>query len=391
MKMISALARMFVLALSLATTAAHADVLLDVTDTLLAGNPTQLGRLSRNGVLQDWAGTEGFPGVINAASTYHYKTFVVNVGSTPFIQIELDSPVNTTFVSAYLTSYNPNSAGAPNFGFDTNWIGDGGTSGPFFGVDPSYFNVIAPMNSTLVVVVAETLPNGGLGFPQHVIVEGYVDANFTNTTLGGSVTLTSNNNPAAAGSSITLTATVVGASPPAGSVKFLDGAAIIPGCGNVVLPGGSANTKIANCVTTLSPGSHNLTAIYMPIARGGTPTSSTPLTQVVNAKTNTTTTLLNSPSTSTSAQIVTFTATVTASVPPTGTVQFFDATVAANVPGCAAVALTGAGNVKIAVCNAKIVAPGPHTINANYPGDAASNPSTGSAVQTVNACVGRGC
>ncbi len=34
---------------------------------------------------------------------------------------------------------------------------------------------------------------------------------------------------------------------------------------------------------------------------------------------------------------------------------------------------------------------GARTVNANYSGDAANAPSTGSITQTVNACTGRGC
>ncbi|MEO8753105.1 MAG: Ig-like domain repeat protein [Casimicrobiaceae bacterium] len=390
MKMISALARMFVLAVSLAATATYADVLLDVSGALVAGNPTQLGRLSRNALQQDWAGSESFPGVINPASTYHYTTYTVNVGATPYLQIEFDSTSANTFVSAYLTSYAPNSAGAPNYGFDTNWLGDAGRSGSFFGTDPVFLNVVAPMSSVLVIVVAETTPNAGLGAPYNLLVEGFTDTSFTNTTLAGSVTLTSNNNPAAAGSSITLTATVTGTSPPAGSVKFLDGGVIIPGCAAVALPGGSATTKTANCVTMLAPGSHDLIAIYMPIARGGTPTTSTPLVQVVNPKLTTTTTLASTPNPSTSAQVIAFTATVTGSVSPTGTVAFVDTTAAATIAGCGAVPLVGSGLSKTATCNSKLAA-GVRNINANYSGDAASAASTGSVTQTVNACVGRGC
>jgi len=79
--MISAFARLLVLTLSLAAAAAQADVLLDITDQLIAANPTQLGRLSRNGVPQDWAQSTVFPGVVNSAATYHYKTYVVPVGA----------------------------------------------------------------------------------------------------------------------------------------------------------------------------------------------------------------------------------------------------------------------------------------------------------------------
>ena len=44
---------------------AHGAVLYTNTVSLLSTDPTQLGRLSRNGVPQDWSGQEPFPGVIN--------------------------------------------------------------------------------------------------------------------------------------------------------------------------------------------------------------------------------------------------------------------------------------------------------------------------------------
>ena len=90
MKVISTIGRLAVLTL-LATGSAHASVILDTSGALLLTDPTQLGRLSRNGLPQDWTGGELFPGTLNPATQYHYQTFLVNVGMTPFIQIEFDS------------------------------------------------------------------------------------------------------------------------------------------------------------------------------------------------------------------------------------------------------------------------------------------------------------
>jgi hypothetical protein len=175
MKMINAFARVLILAASLAASVAHADFLFDTTGAVSLSDPTQLGRLSRNSVPQDWAGSELLPGVINTTTTYHYTTYFINVGLTPFIQIDFDSLLGNTFVMAYQTSYNPLSKG-------TNWLGDEGFSGNAFGTDPNFFNVIADLNSVLCIVVANTGANGlGTGDPFHLIVEGYLDANFTST------------------------------------------------------------------------------------------------------------------------------------------------------------------------------------------------------------------
>src|SRR5262245_34142948 len=180
MKLISMMSKL-VLIILLATDLAHADTILDVTGALTLSDPTQLGRLVRNAIPQDWAGTEPFPGVLNTTTTYHYHVYQVNVGITPFIQILFDSVSANTFVSAYDTSYAPNSAGAPNFGFNVNWLGDAGVSGNDFGVDTVFFQVLAPVNHNLLIVVNNTAAgNVGVGDPFHIIAEGFVDADFTN-------------------------------------------------------------------------------------------------------------------------------------------------------------------------------------------------------------------
>ena len=164
----------------LATAAAQASVILDVASALDLEDPTQLGRLSRNGIPQDWLGDEPFPGVITTTVSYHYHAYLVNVGDTPFVQIEVDSVSRDTFVSAYDTSYLPDSAGTPNFGFDTNWLGDAGASGNLFGVDPAHFQVLVPQNHELLVIVNNTSGNAGIGDPFHLTVEGFIDSDFTN-------------------------------------------------------------------------------------------------------------------------------------------------------------------------------------------------------------------
>jgi len=174
----------------LTASTARAAVLLDLGSALTITDTFQLGRLSRNGLPQDWAGSEAFPGVINPTTSYHYHTYAVNVGLTPFIQVLFDSISTDTFISAYDTSYLPNSAGAPNFGFNVNWLGDAGTSGNFFGLDPLFFQVLAPANHLLVLVVSETLgSNAGVGDPFHLTVEGFVDTEFTDVPEPASLLL----------------------------------------------------------------------------------------------------------------------------------------------------------------------------------------------------------
>lgn len=179
MRPISSAGKLFMAGL-LAAAAGQAEILFDTSSALTVGDPTQTGRLSRNGVPQDWFGGEPFPGVINTTTTYNYHVYTVNVGDTPFIQVDVDSVSANTFFCAYDTSYLPDSAGSPNFGFDTNWLGDAGSSGDTFGVDPLFFQVMVPENHELVIVVNNTGASGvGVGDPFHLTVEGFIDQNFT--------------------------------------------------------------------------------------------------------------------------------------------------------------------------------------------------------------------
>ena len=167
--------------LSLFCGLAQATVITSFTDFLLSTSPTQTGRLSRNAVPQDWANDEVFPGVINTTINYHYQTYSLNVGNTPFIQIEVDSLSTNTFISAYDTAYAPTSL-APNFGLDTNWLGDAGTSGNYFGTDPIFFQVVVPAFDNLIIVVNQTATGtAGLGSanPFAITVEGFIDSEFT--------------------------------------------------------------------------------------------------------------------------------------------------------------------------------------------------------------------
>src|SRR4051812_45551639 len=122
MTKVSAVVRLLV-TVSLGAVMVNAAPILDVASAITFTDPTQLGRLSRNNIPQDWAGSEPFPGVINPTTDYHYHVYSVNVGINSFVQIDFDdiAGLGGTFVSAYDGTYAPNSAGAPNFGFDTKW------------------------------------------------------------------------------------------------------------------------------------------------------------------------------------------------------------------------------------------------------------------------------
>jgi len=153
------------------------------TDTLAigAGDPTQLGRLFRDTVISDWSAPKPFPGVTTATTTYHYTTLDLDISALEsvmglayggFIQINFDSNFATTFLSAYLDFYNPANLA-------TNYLGDPGASGNFFGVDPAFFQVIVPATHHLILVLNETTTNGGINLPGNLVVEAFSDTEFT--------------------------------------------------------------------------------------------------------------------------------------------------------------------------------------------------------------------
>jgi hypothetical protein len=167
----------------LCATASATDV-LNVNSQVLTTDPTQLGRLSRNAIPQDWSGTEAYPGEINTTTTYHYTTFTIAasvVALGPFMQISLFDlgPVasqGNIFVSAYVNSYLPASK-------STNWLGDAGFSGNNFG-NAVFFQVLVPAGGSLVVVVTNTAAgNVGTGEPFNLLVESFSDNQYSPARL----------------------------------------------------------------------------------------------------------------------------------------------------------------------------------------------------------------
>ena len=166
---------------------AQADTLTTFTTSISGSDPTQLGRISRNGIPSDWSGLKVFPGIVNPSTVYNYHTYSVNSGVTPFIFITMDSVPGNTFASAYFPSYNPTNVG-PNNGLDVNYLGDAGSSGNYFGTNPISFEVYVPVHSNFLVVV-NTSSNAGLGQPFTITVQGFLDDQFTSTPEPGSLVL----------------------------------------------------------------------------------------------------------------------------------------------------------------------------------------------------------
>ncbi len=197
-----------------------------------------------------------------------------------------------------------------------------------------------------------------------------------------STTVASSGTPSVHGQSVIFTATVSVVSPgttavayPTGTVTFYDGGTSI-GSGTLSVVSGHDQATLTT--STLSTATHSITAAY---SSGDGNFNASPvspaITQVVN-KDNTTTTVVASPTSANLGQTVTFTATVTANSPgsgtPTGTVDFYDTTTSTDLtPG--GVALSS-GTATFATTS---LAAGPHTIKTTYSGDGNFVTSNGTA------------
>jgi hypothetical protein len=187
--------------------------------------------------------------------------------------------------------------------------------------------------------------------------------NFTVSKATPSISFTSNNNPAAYQQSITLTAGFVPTSA-TGTVTFADGAVTL---GTSTVTSGTAQWPIP---AGLAVGAHSLTATYSGDSNYLTTTGN--LTQNVN-KAASTTSLGNTPATSTFGQLVALTANVTPGA--TGTVTFFDGSTSLG-----GVTFTSSP-VTLTVSSLAI---GSHSVTAVYSGDTNFQTSTSTAVtQTV--------
>ena len=217
----------------------------------------------------------------------------------------------------------------------------------------------------------------GVGYDQ-VTGLGSVDANALATDFSGSPTTTtvsSSLNPAAAGASVTFTATVAGnaSHAPTGTVTFSDGTTQL---GTATLASGSA----VFATTSLSVGPHSITATYEGDGFNAQSKSSA-LSETINAATGAATTTTLSPSVNPASfgSAVTFTATVkTAGLnAPTGTVAFNDS----STPlGTGTVNGTG-----VATLTTSTLGAGSHNIVAVYQGDTNNAPSSSPAlVETIH-------
>jgi hypothetical protein len=182
-------------------------------------------------------------------------------------------------------------------------------------------------------------------------------------------TLTSNNNPAESGQSITFTAQISGAGStrPTGTAIFRDGGTLLA---TVTLNSIGAASFTAN---TLSVGSHSIQMSY-----SGDDNFAAVLAQLIETVTDATTqlTITASANPATYASPLNLSATVTSKGgPATGPVTFTDA--GSNIGS----AQLNAGGV--ASLTLSMLAPGTHTLVANYAGDGKANASVSTPLTLV--------
>ena len=193
---------------------------------------------------------------------------------------------------------------------------------------------------------------------------GSISNPVTELVGGTTVALLASNNPIAFGQSVTFTATVTaaaaGSSVPNGSVTFMDGSQSL---GTFALDG----SGVASLTTSsLSGGTHAITAVYGGASEFATSTSSE--TELVVNPATTTTTVSPSVKQSSFGEAVTFTATVAGFVgPATGSVTFTDGSkVLATVP------VNTAG---VATYSSSALAVGSHSLGFAYGGTSSYSPS----------------
>jgi hypothetical protein len=213
----------------------------------------------------------------------------------------------------------------------------------------------------------------GTGYAR--IVNGTVDIGAFERSIATTITLTAAPNPTVFGQSVTFTVNVKPAPPnrgtPTGSVAFFDGSINL---GNATLSNGKATFK----TTSLPVGPDPITAVYSGDTTFATSTSAV-LSQRVN-QAATTSKVTSSTNPAVYGQTVTFTATVKAVSPgsgtPTGTVTFDDD---GSPIG------TGTLSGGTATFSTDFVVPGSQSITVGYGGDANFTGSTSPAItQTVN-------
>jgi hypothetical protein len=332
-------------------------------------NQVFTGGFPVNGAVYVATGTKGSPLTIETTGTATDSTGAAT-------NLNIMSSANPSTVGQAVTftgTVTPVSAGATPTGTITFF--DGSTA---IGTPQTLVNGTAAVTTSTLSQGFHTItitysgdsnyaPENSSGMPQTV----NASSKATTTT-----TVTSTPNPATSGQTVKFTASVTSTTTGTitGTVQFYDGSTVIGSA--VTLASGSASYS----TSTLSQGSHSITAVYSGDSTYGTSTS-TALTQTISAgsKASTTAAVTSSLNPSTVGASVTLTAAVASSTSGTitGTVQFYDGSTAIGTPVTVA---SGAAQYSTTALSV-----GSHAITATYSGDSTYATSTSLALtQTVN-------
>ena len=181
--------------------------------------------------------------------------------------------------------------------------------------------------------------------------------------------LISSINPATLGQSVIFTATASGGTPvPTGSIKFMDGATVL---GSSPVGAGGVATFTTS---TLTFGTHAITAVYQGDVDHAVSTSATLNEQIVQASAASLSSSLN-PSIFGANVVFTVKVTGVGSLVPTGTVTFKD--------GAATLGMETLNGTGTSTLQTSSLAVGSHSISVSYSGDSDYSTASTSIIQTV--------
>ena len=196
------------------------------------------------------------------------------------------------------------------------------------------------------------------------------------------VSINASANPATVGEPLTYTATLTAASPqPTQTVSFFDGAALIPGCDNLLLDSSDQATCSPTAYVTSAGSPHSITATYWGDATYAESTSPS-LSEGVDTWTPQFSMGVGiNPVGAGEQEWIHSSETTVDQIAPTGTVTFDDA--GTPIAGCSNVSVASDGSAQ---CYATFATLGSHTLTAVSSGDAAytglsSSPVTLSVIQ----------
>ena len=320
-----------------------------------------------------------FPATLSQTGNLYQAVFTNSAGSATS-SAALLTVLNPATTTALLSSANPSVFGQ-SVSFTATVTSPGGAP---TGTVTFSDNAISLGSGSLDASGTATLTTASLAVGPHSITASYSgDANFTSSSssplsqtvnkAATTVTSISSVNPSVFGTGVTLSAVVApvvpGAGSPSGTVSFQDGATLL---GASPLTNGQASFT----ASTLSVGSHSITAVYSGDGNflGA---SSTSLTQSVN-KAASSTSVVSSANPSLFNQSVSFTATVAAVSPgagtPTGSVNFLDGSASLG-----SASLT-AGQATFTLSSLSVAS---HSITAVYVGDGSFNGSGSAALTQI--------